>query len=72
MAMDTRDYYVERLRKAAGYVERAAFRVPLGFPGQKKPAEGGWWWPVVWKLMLVFWVWALGRGVIALVRWWSA
>lgn len=29
MAQDQRDYFIERMRRAAGYRERAAFRVPL-------------------------------------------
>lgn len=29
MALDQRDYFVDRIRKATGYRERAAFRVPL-------------------------------------------
>lgn len=30
MALETRDWYVTRLRRATGYIERAAFRVSLG------------------------------------------
>ena len=29
MALDQRDYFIDRIRKATGYRERAAFRVPL-------------------------------------------
>jgi hypothetical protein len=36
MAMDTRDYYRDRLRKQAGYVERAPFRVSLGDVAREK------------------------------------
>lgn len=30
MAIDQRDWYIEKLRRITGYVERAAFRVSLG------------------------------------------
>jgi len=40
MAIDTRDYYLEQLRKRTGYTERAAFRVPLGRPRWIKPTTG--------------------------------
>lgn len=40
MAVDQRDYYVDQIREREGYVERAAFRVPLGRPRWIKPTSG--------------------------------
>ena len=36
MAIDQRDWYVEKLRRITGYVERAALRVSLGEQRRKR------------------------------------
>lgn len=47
MVMDTRDYYIKRLRQKLGYVERAAFRVPVHGPAKFRLN-------IVWRVLLWF------------------
>jgi hypothetical protein len=64
MAIDQRDWYVDKLRRATRYVERAAFRVSLGEERrdrdrrEKRDATGvllGWFLGAVVVAGLIFW-----------------
>jgi len=51
MVMDTRDYYIKRLRQKLCYTERAAFRMPVREYVAKKERLN-----IVWRLFIWFFV----------------
>ena len=42
MSIDSRDWYVDKLRKANAYVEKAAFRISIGEARRKRERRQGW------------------------------
>ena len=42
MAIDTRHWYIDKLRKLTGYTERARFRVSLGAARRRRERLVGW------------------------------
>ena len=42
MSIDSRDWYVDKLRKANAYVEKARFRISIGESRRNKERRQGW------------------------------
>ena len=42
MSIDDRDWYVDKLRKATGHVERARFRISIGETRRTAERRRGW------------------------------
>lgn len=60
MAIDTRDYYRDKIRKRMGYVERADFRVSEHDVARRKHARawlGNWIKLGIFVALLIAWIW---------------
>lgn len=72
VGIQDRDYYVDKLRQAQGYIERAAFRVNLGQLArsrERQEAARGWAWllrvvlaVIAAAVLLMYGLAKLGRG----------
>ncbi len=68
MAMDTRHWYRDLLRKRTGYVERSAFRLPASESELKKPFKLHATWLILGGLALGLLLLVVARVVLQLAK----